>query len=299
MKIVEYTLKKGSLEVKFLNLGAIITEINYKGINRVLRFKKLDSYLNNTMYLGAIVGRTAGRIENGVFPGGKLQTNFLNKHNLHGNDMHLKYYNVDMIDESTATLSVIDSEGEYPGDLDVSIKYSILNDSLNQEILARSTAMTPINMTNHTYFNLNGTGTILDHQLQIDSTQVGILNHEMITSDFGNVAKTAFDFRHNRVIRTSLEQGDDQFEISGFIDHPYKLDGLIQLLGNDCRMTIKTNQPYVVAYLGSQIDAEMNELLNSSGKKYSALCLETQKCPGDTELVDEYYSITQYEFKDK
>lgn len=297
MEIKEYSIKKGDLEVKFLNLGAVITEINYKHINRVIKFEKLSAYLENSMYLGAVVGRTAGRIKNGQFSDGQLSRNFLNKHNLHGNGMHIKFYDVKLIDQSTAVLSVVDPEGDYPGNLNLELKYSIDNNSLHQEITGSCDKPTLINMTNHTYFNLNGNGTILDHQLQINSQRVGVLNDEMLTVDLIDVDGSAFDFNQHRVIRDALDQGDKQFAITGFIDHPFELNGNMELIGNDCSMVVETNQPYVVGYFGSQISNETNLFKNNQITNYAGLCLETQKCPGDIQLISDYYSSTKFIFR--
>lgn len=295
MKIKEYTIANEFIEVKFLNLGAIITEINYKGINRVLKFQDYNSYLNNTMYLGAVVGRTAGRIKNGEYELGKLQKNFLGKHNLHGNNMNLLFYDVDCNLDS-AVLNVVDKEGDFNGDLNVEIKYLLEGNSLFQYICGNCDEPTLINMTNHSYFNLNGEGSILDHEMKIDASHIGVLNDEMLTVDFKELKTTAFDFTSPRTVRNALIQGDEQFTITGFIDHPYKLTGAISLWGSDCKMEIQTNQPYVVAYLGSQIDKETQPLANNDLSNYHGLCLEPQKCPGDTLLVTSYEYCTKYTF---
>lgn len=298
MEIKEYTIKSNSLEVKFLNLGAIITEINYKGKNRVLKFENYDAYRNNTMYLGAVVGRTAGRIKGGLYEKGQLEKNFINKHNLHGNDLNKVYYTVEQI-ENSAILKYTDPAADYVGNLNIEVEYEIVDNVLYQKIKGISDRPTLINMTNHTYFNLNGIDTILNHNLQINANKVGKLDEEMITTKFVDVANTAFDFRQQRKIKSSLKQGNPQFKISGFIDHPFKLEGNIALVGEDCKLEILTNQPYVVVYAGSQIETEANDLENDMNHKYAGICLETQKCPGDIELITSYESNTKYRFSTK
>lgn len=295
MDIKEYTISNEILEVKFLNLGAVITEINFKGINRVLKFKDLTAYLDNTMYLGATVGRTAGRIKNGTIEQGQLCKNFLGKHNLHGNNLHQVFYDVKLTQDS-AKLSYTDPEGEYPGNLQIEIQFKIENNKLIQTIDATSDKPTLINFTNHTYFNLNGTGKMLTHELMIDSNSVAKLNEEYIIDDFVPVENTAFDFNQSHPILDALIKGDKQFLITGFIDHPYQLEGNLQLKGDDCMMVIDTNQKFLVAYLGSQIANESNKLENNINENYVGLCLETQKCPGDLEMVTEYAYKTAYTF---
>lgn len=297
--IEEYKIGTPELELKFLNLGAAITEINFRGKNRVLSFRELNAYSDNQMYLGAIVGRTAGRIKDGLYPKGVLPLNFMGKHNLHGNSLNTKLYDVQILDESSALLTLIDKAGAYNGDLKISIKFTVKGSRLYQEIIGNATEETLINITNHTYFNLNGEGSILNHKLKIGAEQVGVLNEEMITKKFTNVDGTAFDFRVMKKIEDSMRMGDSQFKISGLIDHPFKLTGNIELEGENCRLLISTNQPFVVCYAGSQIEAETNPLANNKNKNYVGICLETQKCPGDIELTKEFFSITEYEFLEK
>lgn len=296
MKIKEYTICSDKLEVKFLNLGATITEINYRGINRILKFEELNSYTDNTMYLGATVGRTAGRIKDGKIPGGQLKKNFMDKHNLHGNDLHNILYDVTIYDNK-AVLKYLDPAGEYPGNLNITIEFVLIENSLLQIINADSDVPTVINFTNHTYFNLNGKGKILNHKLKIDADCVGLLDNEYIPIEFEKVSNTAFDFRAERLILESIIQGDKQFLTTGFIDHPYKLRGMVKLVGDDCTLKISTNQKYLVAYLGSQICNEEKKLDNNINENYVGLCLETQNCPGQIDLQTKYMYETKYTFE--
>ncbi len=294
-EIKEYTIVNGDYRLKFLNLGAVITEYSYKEQNIVLSFEDNNSYLNNSTYMGAVVGRTAGRIKNATIGTWKIPVNFNGKHNLHGNDLHLRYYEVQAKDNS-AELKLYDKEGDFPGNANIKIQYTLTDEGLEQIIDAYSDTPTVFNFTNHAYFNLDQTKSILDHNLQIPAQKVGQLDSDLLPINDVSLEGTAFDFNDEKLIRQAYEQGDKQFKYSKFIDHPYKLagDGNIILKSDKLKLKISTNQDYVVVYCGNYIGEEVNKLKGGMNKDYSAICLETQKRPNDTELVTHYMSKTLY-----
>lgn len=291
--IVEYTITNGDMELSVLNVGAVITEFSKAGKNIVLRFEDYNSYLDNSTYLGSIVGRSAGRIRDAKIEDWNIPVNFNNKHNLHGNDLHYKFYDVKVSDNSIE-LSLEDPEGDFPGNATIKVIYTLTETSLIQEIYGNSDKPTIFNMTNHAYFSLDSNKSILDHSLKIEADRVHELDEDLLPVGDINVGGTAFDFNDSRVIGDSFKQGHDQFKYSKYIDHPYKLNGDVELSCGDSKLSITTNQPYLIAYLGNYLGDETNKLSNNQNKDYQSICLETQKKPGDTELVTDYYSKTEY-----
>ncbi len=297
-EIVEYTIQKGNYKLKFLNIGAVITEYSYKNQNIVLAFKDYESYRNNSTYLGSIVGRSAGRIRDGEIEGWRLPLNQDRKHNLHGNDLHYRFYDV-AVKESSAVLTLVDPEGDFPGNATIGVKYSLTEDGLIQEISATSDKPTVFNMTNHSYFNLNHNTSILNHKLQIEADQVLQLDEDLLPIGTIEVAGTAFDFNTPKQINDALEQGHDQFKYTKFIDHPFKLTGKIGLENDELKLEIETDQDYVVVYAGNYIGDETNRLKCDMNKDYYAICLETQAAPGNCDLTTEYKSITKYKLSSR
>ncbi len=290
--IKEYQIEKGDYKVKFLNIGAVITEYSYKGSNIVLNFEDLEAYRANSTSMGSIVGRSAGRIRDGKIEGWQLPKNQAGKHNLHGNAIHYKFYQVE-ITENSAVLTLEDPEGDFPGNAIIQVKYQLTDHGLVQTLSATSDKPTVFNMTNHAYFNL-GHESIMNHKLQIEANHVLELDEDLLPVGTIDVSNTAFDFNEPRVIKESYEQGDDQFKYSKFIDHPFKLEGAIKLENENLCLEIETDQDYVVVYVGNYLGNETNKLKGNMNYDYYAICLETQNAPGTVELVTTYCSTTSY-----
>lgn len=293
-EIKEYTINYGDYVLKFLNIGAVITEFSKDNSNVVLSFEDNESYRNNTTFMGSIVGRTAGRIRGGKIGERILPLNQDGKHNLHGNALHYRFYDVETT-ENTATLMLVDPEGDFPGNASITIKYELTNEGLTQTITGSSDKQTIFNMTNHSYFNL-GQESILEHKLCIPSDTVLELDEDLLPVGTNDVRGTVFDFNQPKYIREVKEQGHDQFKYSKFIDHPFKLcgDKRINLSDDNMQLEITTNQDYVVVYCGNYLGDETNQLNNGMNKDYHAICLETQAAPGSIDLVTEYQAITKY-----
>lgn len=294
-QIKEYCLDYGDYRLKFLNIGAVITEYSYKGNNVVLSFENLESYRNNYTNLGSIVGRSAGRIRDGKLEGWTLPLNQDGKHTLHGGrKFQYKFYNVYVID-NVAKLILVDPEGDFPGNALCTITFQLDENGLTQVIDSVADKPTILNFTNHSYFNL-GQDSILEHKLCISSDAVLELDEDLLPVGTIDVSETAFDFNEPKQIGKAKEQGHDQFKYSKFIDHPYKLkdDKTIILSNDSLKLEITTDQDYLVVYGGNYIGDEQNKLRNDMNKDYHAICLETQAAPGTTDLVTEYKAITNY-----
>ncbi len=297
--IKEYTVKRGNLKLKVLNIGAVITEFSINGNNVVIAYEDYKDYLNNTMYLGAIVGRTSGRIKDAKFDKYTLNKNFLDKHNLHGNDLQNRFYEVKEI-KNGLELHLLDQEGDYPGDMDLVIKYVLEEDRLVQEIMGKSNKDTLMNLTNHSYFNLEPGQSIENLQLKIESNEVYPIDEESLPLKKINVENTPFDFREYKYIFENINMPHEQFKTTIFIDNPYVLNGSVFLKSDKgLSLEVKTNQDYVVIYTGNYIDQEGRNFANTKPLKNGAICIETQKIPGDTNMVSDYYSKTEFVLKEE
>lgn len=230
-----FILQNGNgLEIKITNYGGIVTSVkthdnNGKYQNVVLGFDKLEDYLSKA-YLdsypcfGALIGRFGNRIAKGKFSldgnNYDLEINHPPNH-LHGGfkGFDKNIWNAKILDhEEFVGLELAylsrDGEGGYPGDLQVKVIYSLTEDNeFVIEYFAETNKATPINLTQHSYFNLSGEKTILNHQLQLNAEEINGVDSELIpTGKMLSVLNTPFDFRKMKSIKKDfylLENGYD------------------------------------------------------------------------------------------
>ena len=289
------------LVLKMIDYGAIVVSLETpdrdgKMANITQGFDSLDGYLQRHPYFGATVGRFCNRIAKGKFTlDGQeysLATNNEPNH-LHGG---LKGFDKCMwkgeqvkTDNSVGirfNYTSPDGEEGYPGNLTVTVLYTLTNDNeLKIEYSASTDKATPVNLTNHNYWNLAGAGvgTIKDHELMIAADQALAVDDGLIpTGEMVDVASTPLDFRESHKIGDRLEEtGLDPI---GY-DHCYALrsqDGSLALAArvrdpsSGRVMEISTTQPGIQFYSGNFLDGS-----ESSGgfAQHQAFCLETQHYP--------------------
>ena len=292
------------MKVQFLDYGGIITKIlvpdkNKNKENIVLGYSDYKDYESDPNFFGAIIGPVAGRSKGAEFSINDekfdLEKNDGN-HHLHGgsNAFHRviwesKTFKTD--NQVGVTLSYVRKNGEngYPGNLSVSVTYTLTSDS--QFIIdykATSDKVTPITLTNHSYFNLTGdvSNTIRTHQVQIDSYQFLELDGELISTGLVvDATNSLFDFRDGSKLQEGLDSGSQQNKIVGkgydhyfLFDHINEANVIVKEGISGRVMAIKTNQPGMVLYTGQNIVEGLN-LNGGSSKKYSGVCFETQAPP--------------------
>jgi aldose 1-epimerase len=291
---------KNGLVVKITNYGAIITQIlvpdrNGKLGDIVLGYDSLSGYIANNPYFGCIAGRYANRIAKGKFTlDGKEYTLAVNNGNnhLHGGIKgfdKVAWVGSEFADSSKAgvTMNYFSKDGEegYPGNLHVVVTYTLDNENRFTTVIEAVTDKpTPVNLCNHTYFNLSGADTsILGHILTLQASRFTEVNDELIpTGNLPDVAGTAMDFTTPHVI------GDRIAEVKGGYDHNFVLDhepGLPGPAANfyDPRsgrtVEVQTTQPGVQFYAGNFLDGTIT---GKGGKVYLknyGFCLETQHFP--------------------
>ncbi|MCK9203112.1 MAG: galactose mutarotase [Bacteroidales bacterium] len=288
------------LTVKITNYGGIITSIkmpdkNGKSGDIVLGYDSLSSYIANSPYFGAIVGRYGNRIAKGHFTlDGKTYKLAVNNGNnsLHGGikGFDKVVWDAEMLKDSTSAglvLTYLSKDGEegYPGNLKVKVVYTLNNNNeLGLHIEATTDKATPVNICNHTYFNLSEADTnVLGNIVSIYADQFTEVNDELIpTGKLPYVRGTAMDFN------TSVAIGAGIGKVKGGYDHNYVLrknPGELALAAQiyDPRtgrqVEIRTTQPGVQFYTGNFLDGSM---VGKGGKKYLqhyGVCFETQHFP--------------------
>ena len=281
-----YTLENKFLKVEFLNLGAIIKKIEFKDKNVVLGYEDIEKYRENPAYLGAVIGRTAGRIKDGLL---KLDdTEYqLDKNNngntLHGgkNSISHRFWNVQNIENGLCfSIKSSNLDNGYPANIEIKVSYILNNNELFIKYFVTTDNLTYLNLTNHSYFNLSGDSdnTIYEDILKIDSNYLIGINENSIPCETINLDNNIFNFKEAKKLEEFFKADDKQKTIANNgIDHPYifneKIGKLeIKNIKSGIKMSVETNNPAVVIYTA-------NYLQDIGFKKHSAICFETQEVP--------------------
>ena len=285
-EIKVYTLENKFLKVEFLNLGAIIKKIEFKDKNIVLGYEDIEKYRENPAYLGAVIGRTAGRIKDGLL---KLDdTEYqLDKNNngntLHGgkNSISHRFWNVQNIENGLCfSIKSCHLDNGYPANVEIKVSYILNDNELLIKYFATTDSLTYLNLTNHSYFNLSGNpdNTIYEDILKIDSNYLIGINENSIPCETINLDNSIFNFKEAKKLEEFFKADDEQKTIANNgIDHPYIFNGEIGKLEiknikSGIKMLVETNNPAVVIYTA-------NYLQDIGFKKHSAICFETQEVP--------------------
>lgn len=300
--IIAYNvISNNGFEVEILNLGGIITKIitpdkdgNLENI--VVGYKDIECYKLNRSYLGAIIGRTAGRIYSGKIviedTEYDLAKNY-GKNQGHGgnNGFDKKIWNVEVIEEDNnitlkLTTKSYDGEENYPGNLDITVSFKISEDyTIEVTYEAISDKATLVNMTNHSYFNLSGNlkNPVTAQFMKLDADNILEIDESCApTGKLLNVENTPFDFRKLKCIGDEIDSDNYQIQIGCGYDHIFMLnnDKQIYLQDKDSKrsMEIITDQKSVVVY--SMNFPDDLELYNGkyTQRRYG-ICFETQSPP--------------------
>ena len=299
--INQYTLRNEYVEVKILDFGGIIREINVSGKdgnkeNVVLAYDNIEDYFENPSYYGALIGRTAGRIADGevTIDGNKIN---LNKNyvvsNCHGGNegFNKKFWNVKAIEskeESRLILSYFSEDGQenYPGDLSVKVIYSLNSDNeFKIEYIAKGNKITLVNMTSHSYFNLSGNYKygIENHDLYVSSDSILEIDKDsVVTGNIISTKNTAFDFNVKKKIGQDIDANEEQIKLGAGYDHPFNLIGEKKMILEDRvsgrGLEVTTDNNTVVIYTMNYPDG-IKGLNDIELKRRYGVCLETQSKP--------------------
>ena len=313
---------KNGMQAEVITYGATIKSlkipVNNKLIDVVLGFNDLDSYIKSydlpgAPYFGTTVGRYAGRIHKGTFSLNN-KTFRLNQNNnentLHGGIVGFgqkiwKVANITTGENPSITLSLLseDSEENFPGKLEVSLTYILTEkNELKLEYKATTTEDTIINLTHHSYFNLDGHASdVLDQVMYIDSDKILETTQEGIpTGKFISLDNNDFDFR---ALKNCPPVIDNSFVIES------KNTAVARLFSqkNNLEMAVYTDQPSVHVYVGGNCFNILKGKENTDYHSASGICFETQNFPDAPNHMhfpnsvlkkgDEYIQKATYKFQ--
>ena len=300
--VFQYEMKNpAGITATLMSYGAILLSVKAPDRNGTtdeitLGFDSLDGYLGEHPYFGATIGRCANRIDSGRFTLGgaeyTLACNENGRHHLHGGNRGFdKVMWKPQAGTDSVTFSYESSDGEegYPGNLKVMVTYSLNSDNeLRFDYEAETDRPTPVNLTNHTYWNLAGagSGSILGHELFMRCREYLPVDEKLIpTGELKDVHGTPMDFTQIRTLGERIDAAGGGYDHCYVIDpHPQDSTGELKDVCAICDpktgrcIEIRTNQPGVQLYTGNFLDG----IKGRGGARYdkhSAFCLETQNFP--------------------
>ena len=317
--VTEYTLDNGlGLSLSAINVGGIVTALRVpdrhgRSGNVVLGLPSLAGYLGPHPHFGTIVGRYANRIAGGRFTlDGKVHQLGLNDgpNSLHGGATGFgkRYWQIKPLsaqqagDDAVAielSYTSADAEEGYPGEVRLAVRYTLSTKANTWRIDYSATTDRPtvLNLSHHDYFNLAGSGSVMDHRLTLAASRYCPVDATLIPLDVAEVAGTPFDFRAATPIGERIREGHEQLLRAHGYDHNWVLDrtggeqglALAARLEHDASgrvMEVHTSEPGVQFYSGNFLDGSLFGSAGASIRQGDGLCLETQHFPDSPNRPD-------------
>ena len=299
-----YVLRNASgFEARITNFGATVVSIlapdrHGKFADIVLGFDDLQGYARNRKFFGATVGRYANRIAGGRFILGS--NNYTLATNNGGNHLHGGVQGFDRVvwvataapsqDAVTMRYRSPDGEEGYPGNLDVEVGFTLTRDNaLKIDYRASTDRPTPVNLTNHSYFNLGGEPEILGHELKLFADRFTPVDERLIPiGELRSVEGTPFDFRIPSRIGARIDADDIQLRRAGGYDHNFiltKKSGRLDVAAevyhrkSGRALRVLTTEPGLQFYSGNFLDGSVAGKKGTVYPHRYGLCLETQHYP--------------------
>ncbi|TDW51864.1 aldose 1-epimerase [Flavobacterium sp. 270] len=332
-KVNLYWIENKGIKAAFTNYGARLVGLwvadkNGKQTDVVVGMNSAKGFINSTEpYFGATIGRVGNRIAKGQFTleGKQYQVPLNNgKNALHGGVKGFQsvVWDASKTDEHTLVLTYVSPDGEqsFPGKLNVKVTYTLTdNQTIKMEYEATTDKTTVVNLTNHAFFNLNGegSGTILNHKLQIYGNEFTPVDEGLIPSgELKSVKNTPFDFTSKHTIGERIETKDEQLKFGKGYDHNYVLNGTKEnglnhaatISGDKSGITldIYTQEPGLQFYSGNFMQSKNTFKSGAKDDFRTAFALETQHFPDAPNQPkfapivlkkgEKYHTVSLYQF---
>ena len=316
-----HTLKSERVEATVLTYGGILQALLIDGLDVVCGYESLEDYLSDTSHQGELIGRVANRTKDGVFTmNGKTYTlakNDNGKHHLHGGPLGFGrcVWTVEEADDAHITLSLLSPDGDegYPGNLFLKVTYTVLEDAIMIAYNAVCDEDTPVNLTNHSYFNLNGVdgGDVLGYRVQVHADRITVVDDELIrTGKRLSVEGTPYDFRTVHTFGERLDEHVRGYDTNFiFANAPtgeiadISLKHVATFSSEKRTMEVYTDQPCAQIYTGNFLGGEPDFKGGVKREPLHAFCFETQSEPDALRFGAEplrkgelYHTVTVYRF---
>lgn len=297
------SLSSGSIKADVTNYGCAVVRLMVPDksgtlVDVVMGFDTLEEYVNQKYYVGAVLGRCANRITNARFTiNGEEYLLDKNKGENHLHGGRKGFWNVlweiEEYDKDYVIFKYLSADGEegYPGNLECTVEYRIVENQLRITYKGISDKDTVLNLTNHSYFNLNGhgNGTVVEHIVSIDADAITEIDTDCCsTGKILPVEDTPFDLRSPKIIGHQLLKKHDQMEYGAGFNHNFILNHqrninipIACLFSNESGIEMKvfTEAEGVHFYTGNYLDGTLRGKNGVLYKKHSGLCFETQHYP--------------------
>lgn len=303
-----YTLTNShGIEVRAMNYGGIIVSLRVPDKRGhvddvVLGFDKFDGYLDNKPHFGSLIGRYANRIAKARFTLDGVQYSLAannGPNSLHGGNVGFDrvVWNAEPFEKSDSvglilTYTSKDMEEGFPGNLKAKVTYTLSNqDELTFDYEATTDKATPVNLTQHTYFNLagEGRGDILGHEVTINADRFTPVDKNLIpTGELRAVKNTPLDFTKSTRIGARIDASDEQLRLANGYDHNYVIRRTgtgSELAARVCEpesgrvLEVYTTEPGVQFYSGNSLDGTVTGKQGHVYKQRFGFALETQHFP--------------------
>ncbi|MDO4615650.1 MAG: aldose epimerase family protein [Lachnospiraceae bacterium] len=285
-----------------LDYGAVMKDVvipdrSGNPVDVALGYDELTDYEENPPRFGAVIGRSANRIAGGKFTLNGQEIQLAVNETKTGNNIHSgpdfyehRMYRASVNEKNNCisfTLNTPDGDQGFPGAFDLTVTYMLTEENkVKIHYEGKSDKDTVVNITNHAYWNLNGSGTAMNHLLQIRAENYTPVDEHFIpTGELASVENTPFDFREPRTLAENTAVGGEQIGFTGGIDHNFVLEGdglrCVAVLTGDqsgIAMTVLTDQPGMQVYTGNFIRGPKGK----GGTEYAprdGVALETQHFP--------------------
>ena len=330
-KVGKLELKNEDIRIEVSEYGSSLVSLWVKDkqgnpVDIVLGFDDVSGYETDEQgtYIGCNVGRFANRVNGGQFVlnGQTYQLD----HNEGDNTLHSGFHpyskriwETELVTEDTVRFSLLSPDGDqgYPGEMKLTVTYQLKKNALHIIYDAKSSKDTPISITNHSYFNLNGQGqgTILNHKVRLNAdTFLPIDEKSIPTGEVRSVKGTPMDFTTAKTVGKDIQADDEQLRMGTGYDHNWCINGYDGTLKEavsvtsdrtGITMTISTDYPGIQMYTGNFLD----HVKGRDGSDYNfreAMCFEPQFYPDSvnrdqfvspiTKAEDDYHKEIVYEF---
>lgn len=280
-------LQDGDVRVQVLSIGCVVQSWEVAGVPVVLGYADPEDYRSNPYVMGMVIGRVANRIRGASFSlhGQRYVLPANNgSHHIHGGYMGLgwRVWQTEVIDERSVRFHLHSSHLEqgYPGNVQFEVLMRLSGKCLQYEMRAVPDRLTPINMAQHLYFNLKGTGDIRDHELRIAASRYTPNDTENIPlGAVEPVEGSLYDFVQSRRI-DEVDPSAAGHDASLVIDHPDTDRPVAELTApNGLRLRMWTDQPCVQLYTAGGLGVHGVPAAGPVHQRFAGLCLEAQGYP--------------------